>query len=80
MGEVDIQQRITKGAVIRIDSTIPAQTAISALGLPGETIDGAIALAQDGRPAAILAALGFALDYLYRRGDIARTPDGFAAL
>ncbi len=76
----DIQQRITKGAVIRIDSTIPAQTAISALGLPGETIDGAIALAQDGRPAAILAALGFALDYLYRRGDIARTPDGFAAL
>ncbi|MCO5218472.1 MAG: sigma 54-interacting transcriptional regulator [Thermomicrobiales bacterium] len=76
----DIQQRITEGAVIRIDSTIPAQTALHALGLPGETIDGAIALAQDDRPAAILAALGFALEYLYRRGDIARTPDGFSAL
>ncbi|MCA9832861.1 MAG: sigma 54-interacting transcriptional regulator [Thermomicrobiales bacterium] len=75
-----LQHELESGVVVSLDPAIPAEAALANSALTGDVIAGVADLADDEDPAAVLSSLGFALEYLYRSGRIARTPDGYTGL
>lgn len=75
-----MQRELEAGAIVSFDPAIPAERCLLQCGLTGSVIAGAATLADDEEPTSVLSALGFALEFLYRSGRIARTPDGYTGL
>ena len=75
-----LQHALENGVSASIDDRLPAATTLSKLTVPADALSAAADLAGSDDPAAIVSGLSFVLEYLYRVGRIARTPDGYTGI